>query len=482
MKRINSLLAAILAGSIPVSVAAEDPYPTSPDWESADTRVSTGGALVDLDRDGWLDLVVANGNDILEQPLAVYYNQGDGTFPVSPNWLSADSAYHGHLDVGDVNGDGWPDVAVAVLGEFSTIDHAAKLYLNNAGVLSATPDWEAAELANAFGCAFGDVNNDGRPDLAVATGWSYSPQHFFHNHVYLNTGGALAASASWSSDDDDHLQGVLWVDANDDGWLDLVGVPAGSETRIYANNGGVLETTATWGTTDSANQDALMATAGDVDGDGVLDLLITDNTQLSGSGRFRQYNGVAAGFFENTYDWSFYDGYGSAVALADIDADGRLDLATGAWWDSTRVFLNPGAGLASSPDWSSTPTSVIEKIIFGDVDNFAVASSTASFPGDGRRLHYLAHQQIHGLVSVEVDGAPLSPSSFTFDAEHGWITTGVTPTTSMEVEYLRSSSLDMAITNWDSSVGNYLYYNRIETIFSDGFESGDTAAWFSPPE
>jgi len=426
--------------------------------------------------------VVANGNDILEQPLAVYYNQGDGTFPVSPNWLSADSAYHGHLDVGDVNGDGWPDVAVAVLGEFSTIDHAAKLYLNNAGVLSATPDWEAAELANAFGCAFGDVNNDGRPDLAVATGWSYSPQHFFHNHVYLNTGGALAASASWSSDDDDHLQGVLWVDANDDGWLDLVGVPAGSETRIYANNGGVLETTATWGTTDSANQDALMATAGDVDGDGVLDLLITDNTQLSGSGRFRQYNGVAAGFFENTYDWSFYDGYGSAVALADIDADGRLDLATGAWWDSTRVFLNPGAGLASSPDWSSTPTSVIEKIIFGDVDNFAVASSTASFPGDGRRLHYLAHQQIHGLVSVEVDGAPLSPSSFTFDAEHGWITTGVTPTTSMEVEYLRSSSLDMAITNWDSSVGNYLYYNRIETIFSDGFESGDTAAWFSPPE
>ena len=426
--------------------------------------------------------MVANGNDILEQPLAVYYNQGDGTFPVSPNWLSADSAYHGHLDVGDVNGDGWPDVAVAVLGEFSTIDHAAKLYLNNAGVLSATPDWEAAELANAFGCAFGDVNNDGRPDLAVATGWSYSPQHFFHNHVYLNTGGALAASASWSSDDDDHLQGVLWVDANDDGWLDLVGVPAGSETRIYANNGGVLETTATWGTTDSANQDALMATAGDVDGDGVLDLLITDNTQLSGSGRFRQYNGVAAGFFENTYDWSFYDGYGSAVALADIDADGRLDLATGAWWDSTRVFLNPGAGLASSPDWSSTPTSVIEKIIFGDVDNFAVASSTASFPGDGRRLHYLAHQQIHGLVSVEVDGAPLSPSSFTFDAEHGWITTGVTPTTSMEVEYLRSSSLDMAITNWDSSVGNYLYYNRIETIFSDGFESGDTAAWFSPPE
>ena len=479
MKR---LLAVALALSIPVSVAAEDPYLTTPDWESADSRVSTGGALVDLDRDGWLDLVVANGNDILEQPLVVYYNQGDGTFPANPDWLSTDSAYHGHLDVADVNGDGWPDVAVAVLGEFSTIDHAAKLYLNNTGVLSATPDWEAAELANAFGCAFGDVNNDGRPDLAVATGWAYAPPHFFHNYVYLNSGGALSPTAIWSSDDDDHLQGVLWVDANDDGWLDLVGVPAGSETRIYANNGGALETTATWQTTDSAGQDALMATAGDVDGDGERDLLITDNTQLSGTGRFRQYDGIAAGFFETTYDWSFYDGYCSAVALADIDADGHLDLATGAWWDSTRVFLNSGVGLGSSPDWSSAPTSVIEKIIFGDVDNFAVAGWTASFPADGRRLHYLPHQQIRGLISVEVDGVPLAPESFTFDAEHGWIAIGVTAATAVEVEYLRSSSLDMAITNWDSSVGNFLYYNRITVIFSDDFESGDTSAWFSQPE
>jgi len=475
-------LAIVLVVTTPFGVASEDPYPTVPDWESADTRVSTGGALVDLDQDGWLDFVVANGNDILEQPLAVYYNQGDGTFPANPDWLSTDVAFHGHIDVSDVDGDGWPDVAVAVLGEFNTVDHAAKLYLNNGGVLSPTPDWESDELANAFGCAFGDVNNDGRPDLAVATGWAYSPQHFFQNYVYLNTGGALALSASWSSDDDDHLQGVLWVDANDDGWLDLVGVPSGFETRIYANNGGALETTASWYTTDAISQDAIMATAGDVNGDGEPDLLITDNTQLSGSGRFRQYDGIAGGFFETTYDWSFHEGYGSAVALADIDADGHLDLATGAWWDSTRIFLNTGAGLASSPDWSSNPTSVIEKIIFGDVDNLAITASTSSFGADGRRLHYLPHQQIRGLVSVEADGVPLGPESFTFDAEHGWITIGVTATTSVEVSYLRSSSLDMAITNWDSSVGNYLYYNRIETIFSDDFESGDTSAWLTQPE
>ena len=208
--------------------SAQQVYPTVPDWVSADTPVSTGGALVDLDRDGWLDLVVANGNDMAQEPVTVYYNQGDGTFPLTPDWQSADTAYHGHLDVADVNGDGWPDVAVAVLGEFSTIDHAVKLYLNNNGTLSSLPDWQSDELANAFGCAFGDVNNDGRPDLAAATGWAYSPQHFFSQYVWINTGGMLSATASWSSADDDHLQGVTWCDANRDGWLDLVGAASGS--------------------------------------------------------------------------------------------------------------------------------------------------------------------------------------------------------------------------------------------------------------
>jgi len=81
--------------------SAQQAYPTVPDWVSADTPVSTGGALVDLDRDGWLDLVVANGNDMAQQPVAVYYNQGDGTFPPTPDWQSADTAFHGHLDVAD---------------------------------------------------------------------------------------------------------------------------------------------------------------------------------------------------------------------------------------------------------------------------------------------------------------------------------------------------------------------------------------------
>jgi hypothetical protein len=478
MKSLATIAVLALATSLlPGSPAsAQQVYPTVPDWVSSDTPVSTGGALVDLDRDGWLDLVVANGNDMAVEPLTVYYNQGDGSFPATPDWQSADTAYHGHLDVADVNGDGWPDVGVAILGEFSTVDHAAKLYLNNAGTLSSLPDWQSAEMANAFGCAFGDVNNDGRPDLAAATGWAYSPQHFFNNYVWINTGGMLASSASWESADDDHLQGVTWCDANHDGWLDLVGAASGSQSRVYANLGGTLEATASWFTTDVPNQDSIMVACGDVTGDGYVDLFIADNNQIGGSGRFRQYSGQSAGFFATTAGWTFYEGYASAVGLADVDADGDLDLATGAWWDNTRLFLNTGSGLPAGPQWSSTVTSVIEKISFGDVDKDDLRTAVETLPANGGQLFQLARRPIQELLEVRLDGAALEADEYTLHRD-GWITTAVTPTVALEVSYRWSGAPDMAVTNWDNDVGNYLYYSLLGPIFADGFESGDTSSW-----
>jgi hypothetical protein len=436
-------------------------YNTTPNWVSADHKYSTGAALADLDQDGWLDLVVSNGNDMRQERLTVYYNLGDGQFPDEPDWESDDIAFNGHLSVADVNADGWLDVAVAVLGEFDTVDHAAKLYLNNGGVLSSLPDWQATELANAFGCAFGDVNNDGRPDLAVATGWAYNPQHFYNNYVYVNVDGTLESSASWVSDDTYHYQGVLWVDADDDGWLDLVGVPNHTDTRIYANLGGTLETTASWQTADSGNQDAIMATAGDVTGDGWRELFVTDNTQLSGSGRFRQYSGLPGGYFETTYSWSYYEGYGSAIALADVNCDGLLDLATGGWWDRTRLFFNEGTGFGDAPDWSSGWSSVIEKIVFADIDKDGRSTAVETFVGDGqRRLFYLARQPIEEIVSIDIDGQGEAGRYFC-DREHGWLTVEVAPQSSLEVEYVYSVLLDMAITNWDPDKGNYVYYNQL---------------------
>ncbi|NTX09132.1 VCBS repeat-containing protein, partial [Myxococcus sp. CA040A] len=80
---------------------------------------STGAALGDLDQDGWTDLVVSNGNDLAPQALVAFYNRKSRQQPfpssATPDWYSAGYDYHGGLSVGDVDGDGLLDVAVAVL-------------------------------------------------------------------------------------------------------------------------------------------------------------------------------------------------------------------------------------------------------------------------------------------------------------------------------------------------------------------------------
>jgi len=439
-------------------------YNSNPDWESSDTGYSTGAAFADIDNNGYLDLVVSNGNDMAKEPLSVYYNKGDGTFPSYPNWNSQDKTYNGHLDVADVNGDGWPDVAVSHLMQSTSGDSAAKLYLNNNGTLSSLPDWSSSEKAQAFGVAFGDMNNDGRPDLAVATGWAYSPPKYFKNYVYLNVNGMLSNSASWSSDDSTTDQGVIWVDADNDGWLDLACTGAKNNSRIYRNLGGVLDEKHIWNSTDNNNQDSIMMTAGDVTGDGYKEIFITDNKQLAGGlGPFRQYNGLSTGYFTTKPVWTYPGGYSSAISLADIDTDGDLDLATGAWWDHTLLFYNNGQGFLSQPNWSSGKTSVIEKIVFGDVNPTADSVKLFTnrfYPTGNSRLFHLSRCQIQGIESVRLDGVKLTPSRYFANREFGWITVDAAPQSLLEVNFYYSASLDMAISNWDSSKGNYLYYNK----------------------
>ncbi len=444
-------------------VSSYDPvYSLTPDWVSGSPDYSTGGAFADFNNDGWLDFIVSDGNDMAQGHVRVYMNDGNGHLPTSASWESADVAYNGHLDVADINGDGWSDVAVSYLGTGSSLGPIARVYMNDNGVLSSSPSWTSNIIGNAFGVDFGDMNNDGRPDLAIATGWSYDSYHY-HTYVYLNTDGSYGSSPSWQSADQNIYMNVLWVDADDDGWLDLAGIADGTQTQIYRNINGVLEATASWYSADSANQFGIMLTAGDVTGDGIRDLFATDNTQLGGDGYFKQYTGLSSGFFETTHSWGFFGDYGSAVALSDVNGDGLLDLATGAWWFSTNLFLNQGTGLPTTPSWSSSYETVNEKIVFGNIGpDFCEQVFTEQFtPAGDRRLFYLPHRQIQGIDTVLCDGLPLDPSEYTSSRDEGWITVNTAPLESLDVTYRYSASQDMAVTNWDSNIGNYLYYNKM---------------------
>ncbi len=458
------------------SSPVDGPYHTTPDWISSNPSYSTGAEFADINNDGWLDLVISDGNDMAMGHVNVYLNNGDGALSSTANWQSADVGYNGHLDVADVNGDGWLDVAVAYLGSGSSTGHVARVYLNNHGTLSSQANWSATLIGHAFVVDFGDMNNDGRPDLAVATGDSYSGVHY-HTLVYRNIGGTLESTPSWQSSDQDIMESVHWVDADTDGWLDLAGVASYAQTRVYRNLGGVLETTASWFTSDSANQFGNLMTSGDVNADGLRDLFTADNTQQGGSGLIKQYSGLPSGFFATTHSWSHYVGYGSAVELADVNWDNKLDLATGGWWTNTWIFLNNGTGLPTSSSWTSGGTSVVEKIVFGNVgptrDDYTV---TETFDA-GSRLFYLKNRNIQRIDSVKVDGVTLDFSQYMYSRDQGFVTVGVVPASSVQIKYTFSKSLDMGVSNWDLTIGNYLYYNQIHVEYIPDLKCTGSLSW-----
>jgi len=163
MKKIYFLIIVLIFFSS--TAPAQIPFNTSPVWTSSDNGAySTGCAWVDLNKDGWLDLVTADGNDMSRQKLSVYFSN-NGTLPTVPGWQSTDIDYHGKLTVGDVNGDGWSDVAVSVyIGPAGFGSRGkVKLYLNSNGTLSSIPAWISSDTVYTFSCAFGGCGRRWRP-------------------------------------------------------------------------------------------------------------------------------------------------------------------------------------------------------------------------------------------------------------------------------------------------------------------------------
>jgi hypothetical protein len=450
-------------------IYSQVPFDQNPNWISTDVAsVSTGGAFADIDQDGWLDFVVANGNDISIQKLVVYYNDGTGTFPTTPDWQSADANYHGHCDVGDVNGDGWPDVAVSVYignGGFTT-PGKVKLYLNNNGTLSSNPDGVSSDEFYTFSCAFGDADGDGDLDLAVAGGESYYSNPA-QPRIYYNNGGMLETLPSWQGTAAIYSYDVNWADFDNDGDLDLVFAGESNPNYIFENFGDSISVTPTWQSTD-ASQYANSLFVGDVNNDGYLGLAISDNSQLGGTGKFKIYlnnNGT----MNTTPFWtSSFSGYGSGINLADIDDDNDLDLITGGWWQPCRIYLNNGGNFNVSPDYTSTSTSVVEAIVCGDVDKDAVQNVQEIFMSDGqKKLFYLPRTPLQDLKRIMVETDTLQLNEYCYDLESGWVMLAAQPDSglSVTVEASVSWDLDIGITNWDQNKGNFLFYNTTNPVY-----------------
>jgi len=445
-------------------------------WESEDEDYATGGMLWDLDGDGYVDLVVGNGNDMAKERDAVYYNRR-GELKREASWRSADLGYDGHIDMGDVDGDG--DLDVVVTGFLSP--HLEQLYRNDDGTLTPYPVWTNADEDDSFACALGDVDGDGDLDLATISGY-FRPGPV---RVYKNDRGALEKHASWYTPKSYDANDVGWCDVDGDGDLDLAIAGHGEPCYLFENEGGVLVKRPAWRTDLSTEFNQL--TFGDVNGDGWRDMVVSDNIP---GGRVLLYINKN-GTLRAAFDWSAPIRYASCVKMADVDGDGDLDLAAGGWWSPIQVFENVGGKFGSAPAWSYYPADkalVCEQTLWGDVDNDGLRFVTAErYDGDGaRKLWYLRHPPLNTFAYVRVDGRALAPDEFCFHPEDGWVSFARAPRAgraNVEFGYAYSTDLDLVVTNWDEPAGSFLFENtRGGAVQISGFvvlagDGGLTAKW-----
>ena len=304
-------------------------------------------AIGDLNGDGKQDLATANleGNT-----LSVLLNNG-ARFGAKADYGTGREPHS--VAIGDLNGDGRLDLASANAGEDpSTV---SVLLNKGGGTFQAKVDYESGYAP--YSVATGDLNADGRPDLATADYGSSTVS------VLLNRGdGTLQPGSQYLAGRGPHH--VAIGDVNVDGKPDLVSANQGSfgvsTVSVFLNNGdGTLQGKRDYETGGNPGSVAI----GDLNGDGKPDLVAAN----SGSDTLSVLVNNGDGSFQPRRDYA--TGHGPvSIAIGDVNADGKPDLAAGNFDAGTvSVFVNRGNGTFGPKLEQVKPGVEIRSIAIGDL-------------------------------------------------------------------------------------------------------------------
>jgi|Deesub1362B_J571_1020462.scaffolds.fasta_scaffold00050_2 hypothetical protein len=459
------------------------PYGSSPDWESNSGFYSTGGGFCDIDKDGYMDFVVSNGNDMERERNAIYFNQ-NGSIETSPSWLSGDNEYSGHLSISDFNNDGYPDFAISnYLGPagFSEPGNVV-IYRNLNGNPEPNTFWESLDSTYNFSCDFGDIDGDGYSEIAIAGGERYNNIREYIK-IYKNNQGVIQDLPYWKSAYQYYAYDVLFCDINRDGWLDLVVACDGEKNLIFYNNFGVLETIPSWQSYDS--EGSIQVDAGDIDGNGYPDLIFANNGQISGSSNLKIYLNQN-GFPDTIPDYTLDDSkaYYSTVSLCDVDYDGDLDMGAGGWWEPLVIFENLNGSFHDVPDWEWAPSNpynlVCEKVTFTEIDQSWFSFTDTFIRGQDEPVYTLKKRNLCEITSViKIDSGinyTIPLNFYTYSLESGWVSINNDITLDNDTFLINCTypaNYDITITNWTEERGNFYFLSNLQNVKEFAYRSSN---------
>jgi hypothetical protein len=265
---------------------------------------------------------------------------------------------------------------------------------------------------------------------------------------------------------------VDFADIDNDRDLDLVFVGGGEPANVYLNDNGVIQTTSHWESTDSSNESNSLMTA-DIDNNGYVDIVVTDNYQQGGAGKTKIYLNDEASI-SPIPDWtSSEQSYGSGVFIYDMTRNGYPEIVMGNWGEGyigngkLRIYKNDDGIVNDTSEWVSSTESVVEAITFVDVDRDGILTIIESINIDGKKsLLYLSKRPVEKIDHIMLNDNKLSNNDYTYDKEAGWVTINkdlmINGNNHIEIKYDYSRDADMVVSNWDSDVGNFLFYNTID--------------------
>ena len=331
---------------------------------------SFGMAAIDYDSDGLLDVfgVDLNGEERL------FHNEGNGVFKLISNengGINGGTTDCG-LSWGDYDNDGDPDPFIGTqLGENHFFRNDGEK-----GFTRVTEGHIVTDSLSSFDAVWVDYDNDGWLDLYTCNLKSFhyigrpgKPNFFFHNN---GDGTFSKVEKSMISLDKGNTITASFADYDNDGDADLFVPEMGSNNYFYTNNGDGTFSSVSDGDIVQDTTVSLSASWSDYDNDGDLDLFVT-NGVIPQKDMFYKNNND--GSFTRIFDSPLVENSASAWngAWGDIDNDGDEDLYVSVWGGQNYFYLNNGDGTFTqndeSPIISDSKNSNTSVSVWGDFDN-----------------------------------------------------------------------------------------------------------------